>query len=1180
MNGWLVLLVSAGYVAVLFAVAWHGERRPAPATALGYALTLAVYNTVWSFYGSVGRAAASGWDFLPIYLGPTILLLFCQPLLARVVTVAKARNATSIADLMSARYGKSQTVAVLVTLAGLVSLLPYIALQLKGISSSFDLLTADGGVPGGGAARGMAASTDTALAVTAAMAAFAILFGVRHVHASEHHRGLMRAIAFESLVKLAAFLAVGLYIVHGLNGGFGELYAKGAANPDLAPLLTPDLSHPTWISNTLISVFAFLCLPQLFHVAVVENEDPRHLRRAAWLYPAYLLALSLFMLPVALAGLTTFGRGTADPDGFMISLPLAAGADGVALLAFIGGLSAGTGMVIMAAVSLSTMLCNDAVLPALLRLGALDPAGDRTRAVLVVRRLAVAFILALAYGTYALLGDGYALTTIGLMSFVAVAQFGPAFLGGLYWRRATRRGALAGLSAGLLLWAYTLVAPAVVPAAGWVAQGPFGIGWLRPGTLFGLEGLDAISHATLWSLLANVLCFAGLSLSGRQTVAERDQADAFVEARTGPPAPPAAWRGLTRIDDLRLLAGQYMGAERAARAIDGYLSVRAGLGPAAGLEQAGLADADLVRFTENQLAGVIGAASARVVLANALQGPALSRGAAVGLLDEATSAIRAGYELLRSTLESVSQGICVLDADLQLVTWNRRFLDLLDLPPEQVRVGVPLADIVRFNAARGEYSAGDLDLLLVSRDLDRTAWPYVFTRRRPDGTVIEVANAPMPGGGFVATYTDVTERERAAAALQEANESLERRVRERTLDLEAAKAEAERANAVKTRFMAGVSHDLLQPLSAARLFSAALTDRLAASGGAPVTAEHLALARNAATALRSVEGLIGALLDISALEAGVVRPEVRDVPVGPLLERLGTEAAALAAEAGLVLRVVPCGAAVRSDPAHLRRILQNFLSNAIRYTGRGKVLLGCRRVGGALRIEVHDTGPGIAPEQREEIFREFRRLDARGERAGAPGLGLGLAIADRTARMLGHRIGLSSVPGRGSCFSVTVPLAAGTVPAAVPAAAPEPLAGLTVLCLDDDAGVLAGLVALLEGWGCTVVAADGPGAAVPALAGRVPDAVLVDFHLGPGLDGLAALEALAPLWPGEVPAAVLTADRSDAVRDRIRAAGLVQLAKPVRPAALRRLLGGISLRRPEAGPAGETAVDAAAEATE
>lgn len=1151
MDAWLVLAVSGLYIAALFAVAWAGERRGGrPAGPFAYALTLAVYNTVWSFYGSVGRAAASGWDFLPIYLGPTLLLLLAMPVAQRVVRVAKAANSTSIADFLAARYGRSQALAALVTVAALVSVLPYIALQLKGISASFDTLTAAAppGTRGG--------QTDTALAVTALMAAFAILFGVRHVHASEHHRGLMRAIAFESLVKLAAFILVGLYVVYGLNDGFLGIYAEAAADPALAPLLVPDLTAPTWLTNTAISVFAFLCLPQLFHVAVVENEDPGHLRKAAWLYPGYLAILSLFMLPVALTGLATFGRGGVDPDGYVVSLPLHAGDGWMALLAFIGGFSAGTGMVIMAAVSLSTMLCNDVVLPALIRAGALDPAGDRTRALLAIRRAAVGLILGLAYGTYRLLGDGHALTTIGLMSFVAVAQFGPSFLAGLYWPRAGRAGALAGLAAGLLLWAYCLALPAIDPGAAWVAAGPFGLGWLSPHALFGLTGLDPISHAVVWSLLANGACLLAFSLLARQAAAERERVAAFIGARPGAVTAPGAWRGLTRVAELRALAGQYLGHGAAERAIDGYLAARPG-GPGP-LAASGLADADLVRFTETLLAGAVGAASARVVVAGALRGLGLSRGDAVGLLGEATDAIRSNHGLLRSTLESVSQGICVLDPELRLLTWNRRFLELLDFPEGQVRVGVPLADLVRFNAARGEYAVGDLDTLLVSRDLGRTHWPYVFTRQRPDGTVVEVSNTPMPGGGFVATYTDVTERHAAAAALKAANEGLEQRVRERTAALE-------RADAARTRFLAGISHDLLQPLSAARLFSAALVERLAQGdpgGGA------LGIARDSAAAVRSVEELIGALLDLSTLEAGAVRAEVADVPLGPLLSRLAAEHGALAREAGLGFRAVPCGLAVRTDPALLRRILQNFLSNAVRHTPSGRVLLGCRRVGGALRVEVWDTGPGIEPHLQAEIFTEFRRLDPA---QGRPtGLGLGLAVVDRAARLLGHPVSLRSLPGKGSCFAVTLPIAGGVSPCGAAPVAPTAtpiLRGLRVLCVDNEPAVLAGLAALLEGWGCVALRAADLAGARAALGGVPPDAVVVDYHLDDGWDGLSLLARLSDEWGAAVPAVLVTADRSGKVAEAAQAAGVVLLPKPARPAALRRFLTGVAMRR--GAPVGE-----------
>ncbi|AFL50724.1 Na+/proline symporter/signal transduction histidine kinase/ActR/RegA family two-component response regulator [Sinorhizobium fredii] len=1165
MPGWVVLSVSTAYVVILFLIAWWTDRRGAGRrlavptewmAALGYALTLAIYNTSWSFYGSVGRAL-SGFDFLSIYVGPTLVLIFGQRLIARIVTVAKSQNITSIADFIAARYGKSQALAALVTMAALLAVLPYIALQLKAVGTSFDILTAPAVAPEGvRPIRG-----DSTFAVAASMALFAIMFGVRHIHASEHHRGLMAAIAFESLVKLSAFVIVALFIVFRMFDGLGDLVARAEADPRMGSLLAPDFFDPTWISNTIIAAISFLCLPHMFHVAVVENKSLSQVRAAAWLYPAYLIVFSVLMVPIAIAGIARFAD-TVNPDTFVISLPLAADAPLMALIAFLGGFSAATGMVIVASVALSTMLCNDVIVPLLLRSrlvgrgGAIWPSPS---ALLLVRRISVAAILLLAYMMNRLVDQAYPLTVIGLLSFVAIAQFGPAFLGGLLWRRAKSAGAGAGIVVGFAFWIYTLLLPSIAPLVpavdAVVANGPLGLAWLRPQSLFGIVGLDPISHATLWSLGANLAVFAAVSLLADRSPLERLQAEAFAE---GVPAPPplASLPLVTRLDDLKTLAARFVGAERSVSAFDDFVEQRRA-------RQDGLADVDAMRFTENLIAGALGAASARVVMAAALESRSLSRKAAVGMLDEASQALHFNRKLLQGALESVPQGICVFDADLAIEAWNARFLTLLDLPKDLIRVGLPLADLVDFNRERGEYDGEDLKALLVNRDLARQSWPYVYERKRPDGMVLEIAYDRMAESGYISTYTDVTERHRAAAGLRRANEELERRVQERTQALEQAKAEAERANIGKTRFLAAASHDLLQPLNAARLYLAALDESLRLKpdeAEKDLRTEERALAKNAAAALSSTERLLDELLDISSYDSGAVRAQPVDFSVGSLLAQLELEFSALARQRGLTLKVVASTRFVRTDPQLLRRVLQNLLSNAIRYTPRGRVLLGCRRRKDGLRIEVRDTGIGIAPERQKEIFEEFRRLDTGEERE--KGSGLGLAIVERICRLLDLPLKVRSRPGQGTCFIVTVPLAAQGAAVAVSEKTATPSianhAALTVLCVDNDAAIREGLSALLSRWGHRPIVASDERTALANCNGLVPDLALVDYHLD-GTTGVEVLDGLRKHWGREVRGLVITADRSEEVSAKAKALGCEVMAKPVKPAALRRYLDAVAL---------------------
>jgi Na+/proline symporter/signal transduction histidine kinase len=1166
MRNWAVLALSLGYVAFLFAVAYYGDRvarrrgRPV-AKPIVYSLSLAVYCTSWTFYGSVGLAARTGYGFLPIYLGPILLFALGWPLLARVIRISKAQNITSIADFIAARYGKSQVLAAAVTVVAVVGTLPYIALQLKAVSASFLALTRFSAVAMPAIEHGGPIWSDTALAVSVILALFAILFGTRRIEATEHHEGMILAIAFESLVKLLAFLVVGIFVTWGVLGGFGDLAARIAAAPELSKRFLAGVDGPSWVTMTGLAFAAVLCLPRQFHVIVVENADEADVRKASWLFPLYLVAINIFVIPIAAAGLIVFPAGTVDGDMFVLALPVAAGQGAVALFAFIGGLSAATGMVIVASVAASTMVSNDLVMPIVLhgrRRGRAERA-DMSALVLNIRRAAILVLMLLAYCFYRLIGNAVALASIGLLSFAAMAQFAPALFGGLVWRGATARGAIAGIVAGSLVWSYTLLLPALA-GSGWLPQGlldhgPFGLALLRPQQLLGLR-FDPLTHGVFWSLLVNLACYVAFSLARMPRVIERSQASAFIDVDSGQSQPGARfWRGAISVAELAAVAAQYLGAERAGRSFAEFARARR-----AELVPSAQADFALVRHTERLLASALGAPSARLVIALSLERRNLSLDGALRLLDDATAAIQYNRDLLQATVENVRQGISVFDRDLRLVCWNRRFRELLDLPPSFGRIGVTLQEIIRFNAERGEYGPGDSDALLAQRlELFVGKGETIFERRRPNGTVLEIRTSPM-SGGYVTTYSDITEHVRATAELAAANERLEERVRERTAALTAlnealsrAKSLAEDANLGKTRFLAAASHDLLQPLNAARLYVSTLLERQGREDAA-----DLDLARKIDASLRLVEDLLGTLLDISRLDAGALKPERTHFALGQLFESLRVEFAPLAERKGLELRIVPTALTVESDRHLLHRVLQNLLSNALRYTLSGKVLMGVRRAGRQLSIEVWDTGPGIPVGFQGRVFQEFERV------APSPGtehgLGLGLSIVDRISRMLDHPVDFRSRPGRGTAFSVRVPRgrpAAALAPSETfaPRAVPS-LDRAVVLCVDNETTVLDGMRALLESWSCRVLLARGTAEAVAlaAAAPLRPELLIVDYHLDAAGDGVDCIAALRRACAGDLQAVIVTADRSEAVRSRALAHGIAVLHKPLKPAALRALL--------------------------
>jgi Na+/proline symporter/nitrogen-specific signal transduction histidine kinase len=651
LNGPFVIVAAFVYLGLLFGVAAYADRRADKGrsvinNATVYALSLAVYCTTWTYYGSVGRAAVSGIGFLPIYLGPTLAVALWWFVLRKMIRVSKANRITSIADFVSSRYGKSYALGALVTIMAVVGVVPYIALQLKAVSNSFSVVLGypDIIMPAHAAAADVFA--DHTLYITLLLAAFIILFGTRHLDAAERHEGMVAAIAVESIVKLVAFIAVGLFVTYGLFDGFADLFQRAHADEKLAALLAPpggSLRVNNWFALTLLSIFAIMFLPRQFQIAVVENVSEAHVKRAIWLFPLYLLVINLFVLPIALGGTMLFSGQLVDADTYVLTLPMAHQQEALALLVFIGGLAAATGMVIVETIALSTMVCNDLVMPALIRSGWLKRRGQRgadlSPLLLAIRRASIIVLMLMGYAYFKLAGEAYALVAIGLISFAAVAQFAPVMLGGLYWRNGTRNGALAGLLVGFLVWTYTLLLPSFAKSGwlpmGFLEQGMFGWELLKPQRLFGLAGLDEISHCLFWSLLFNALAYVGVSLLRQPTAMEAKQASLFVLDLQRSSEPNRLWRGKAEVTDLIELNSRFLGGERAKDAFADYARSRL----LSGVDQL-KADADLVHFAETLLAGAIGSASAHVMVASVVTVEPLGLDEVMHILDEA-SQIRA-----------------------------------------------------------------------------------------------------------------------------------------------------------------------------------------------------------------------------------------------------------------------------------------------------------------------------------------------------------------------------------------------------------------------------------------------------------------------------------------------------------------------------------------------------------
>lgn len=1146
-----LILLAFIYAAGLFIAAARAEKMKRPPRWMGravYALSLAVYCTSWTFFGAVGMAANNGWSYFAIYLGPILLFLLGWPFLRRLLIFSNRNKVTSIADFVGSRYGKRQVLASMVTLIAVIGTIPYIALQLRAVSLAWAAID----TPPGEVLR---VGSGTSFISALVMAWFAILFGTRVSDGTNRMRGLISAVAIESVVKLLAFVAVGV-----LAWG---LLPNPSSNISDYFSATDKLPSSTFITQTLLAMVAIVCLPRQFHVMVVEPHTRRDMRTARWAFPLYLAVFSVMVMPIAVAGSQFFAGTSVPPDLYVLQLPMFLGENHLASIAFIGGLSAATGMIVVASVTLSIMISNELVVPLLLNLGRRGNLPRRLAGDLrMVRRITIVLVMVLAWWAESSLRLPGGLASLGLISFAAAAQFMPAVVAGLYWPGAHRNGVLWGMFFGILVWAYTLLWPAFLgPAHPLMINGPWGFEWLSPYKLLGVTFLDPLTHGVMWSLVVNVGVFFGLSRRGRFNTIDLRQAEAFTNLRS---------RFNFRQQDFELTS------------IEGR-QLQAVLDPLLGETRAGNLWNDfeqrlghrllphdkvprfVVQDVETSLARIIGAVSAHRVIELLRRQEPMQIEDFVSFIGGSNRVARFSQDLLQTTLENMPQGISVVDKDLNLMAWNKQYERMFNFPPRLLYVGCPIERVYKFNAGRGMLGSEDDDVEgLVSKRLNllKEGDAYRIERELPNGTVVEIRGTPLGDGGYVTTYTDITEFHQILAELEGAKTLLEQRVQERTQALSEAndsmreenrlrarlEEELNEAYASKTQFLAAASHDLLQPINAARLFVSAVQTRPEISAVEALKEEvgHID------SALMGAESLISSLREIARLDSGKMRPKRENFTIDTLMSTLTREFALFAEQKAVTLHCVPSKAWVYSDPALLRRVLQNYLANAVRYTTSGRIIFGCRRRKTGLEIQVWDTGPGIAEEDMGRIFKEFERLSDSRNVDGQKGLGLGLSIAQRISQVLGHGLGVKSRFGQGSMFSVEVPYGREVAVAETKPRVMGDLAGVSVLCVDNEMHIVRGMRALLEQWGCDVVTACNLRESLANWSlSSPPDMIIVDYHLDDDELGTTLVETLRLHWKASLPAIVISADDSESVKEHVKQMGINYLSKPVPAASLR-----------------------------
>ncbi|MBL4900213.1 MAG: hybrid sensor histidine kinase/response regulator [Colwellia sp.] len=1166
---WLLVSVSIGYIGLLFLIAYLGgkyrNKLKAKQNTIIYALSLGVFCTSWGFLGTTSQAANHSLAFFPVYLAPIILFVFAWPFIQRIIKTSLQLKITSIADLLSARFGKSQSLAIIITLVALIGTMPYIALQLKAIIYSYQILQETPDLP----------IWQLGLIVSIILAVFTIIFGVRTIDVTERHSGAMMAIAFESLVKLIAFLLVGLFVCFVIYDSPMDIWQQSKSYIPLEEKFNAN-SLIELFGLLIIAISAFFCFPRQFQVMFVEIKEQKNSGLARWLFPLYVLVFTFFSGPLGLAGNLNYGESLAT-DAYVLFLPAYNGQLWLSLFAFLGAVSAGSSMVIVSTIALSTMLSNEIVFPLMFKYSNKQhhDFNHFQSQLLLIRKALVLLVIFSSYGLLLLSPPG-TLSSLGEVAFGAIAQIGPALFVAFYWRRATLYGVLAGISSGFIIW----LTFNLLPQLG-VYDHPLATSDLPKTTVI-----------TLMGLLINIMMLWLVSLMTRQSIREQMQSKFFYKAKK-----KTQWslpiQPKVNIVELKFLMARFIGKEKADECFKQFYNSHHSKNNKE-LNEAVLFHA------ENTLARVLGSASAKLVTSLASNGRGMAFDQVAKLVeDNSSQQLEFSRTVLQSAIENVSEGISVIDSALQLVAWNRQYLDIFNYPDDLIYIGCPISQLIHFNLSQQGYFAKDIDLQVKKRiQYIKEGSRHNSEYKLKNGKTIHIEGNPIPGGGFVMIFSDITKYRQTEKVLKEENTDLESRVRYRTAELEQAnrelaqanselaqaQAKAEQAHINKSQYLKACSHDLLQPLSAARLFSSAITLSPRVNG------EERNQIKQIDNSLEIANNLLLDLNEIARIESGNISPTIAPIEVKHLFSMLTSEFNALTKEYKVDFHFKTSKLYIASDITLLVRIVQNFLSNAFRYahsfgnTNNSKVLLGCRRQGNELSIQVFDNGPGIPEDKQQQVFEQFTQLNTTNI-IGPKGLGLGLNIAQSLANILHHKIDLKSQENHGCLFSVNVPICQPPVMhKKEPRPASMSLQGVGVLCIDNEQAILSGMTELLSAWQCRVFTALNAQQAKDIYANHEDeiDILLVDFqltghqgkdeplsckvpankkqlpsHLTDKINGIELIEQLRTMSHYSLPAILITATTDNNLMALAKQSDIGYLRKIIKPIALRSLMSSL-----------------------